>query len=51
MENMKKPMSLAEFSRKGGEAGRGAKKVRGDADYYRQLALKRAAKRAEREAK
>jgi hypothetical protein len=40
---MTKQMSAAAavLGKKGGKAGRGKSKVRGDADYYKALALKR----------
>ena len=43
---MTKQMSTAAavLGKKGGKAGRGQSKVRGDAEYYKALALKRWAK-------
>ena len=32
---------LAEIGRRGGRSGTGAKKIRGDSEYYRQLRQKR----------
>jgi hypothetical protein len=40
----KRPKTVAEAGRKGGKAGRGKSKVRGDAEYYRQIRSKRNAK-------
>jgi hypothetical protein len=41
-------MDASEMGRKGGEAGTGKAKRRGDADYYRKIAKKRWAKRKKR---
>lgn len=38
-------MDSREMGRKGGKAGKGKSKRRGDADYYRKIALKRWRKR------
>jgi len=39
-------MTLREFSRKGGAAGRGAAKRRGTPEHYREMAKRSVAKRA-----
>jgi hypothetical protein len=40
-----KDAAAVKLGRKGGKAGRGASKVRGDSEYYRKLILKRWGKR------
>lgn len=43
-EKQAKPQTPAEMGRKGGKAGKGKSKVRGDAEYYRKLSAARKGK-------